>query len=55
VIEADAAAQTLREHRAIYQALATHDRPLAEAAALMHVSTSEQWVRDVLARTQGGV
>jgi GntR family transcriptional repressor for pyruvate dehydrogenase complex len=55
VIEAEAAAQTLREHRAIYQALATHDRPLAEATALMHVSTSEQWLRDVLARTRGRV
>jgi GntR family transcriptional repressor for pyruvate dehydrogenase complex len=52
VIEADAAAQTLREHHTIYQALAMHDRPLAEAAALIHVNTSEQWLRDVLERSQ---
>jgi GntR family transcriptional repressor for pyruvate dehydrogenase complex len=48
VIEGEAAAQTLREHHAIRHALATHDRPLAEAAALIHVNTSEQWLRDVL-------
>jgi GntR family transcriptional regulator, transcriptional repressor for pyruvate dehydrogenase complex len=52
VIEGDAAQQTLREHRAIYQALASHDRPLAEAAALMHVTTSERWLRGVLARSR---
>jgi GntR family transcriptional regulator, transcriptional repressor for pyruvate dehydrogenase complex len=54
VIEAAAAAQTLREHHAIYDALATRDRPLAEAAALIHVKTSEQWLRDVLGRGHGG-
>lgn len=52
VIEADASQQTVREHRSIYQALASHDRPLAEAAALMHVSNSERWLRDVLARAR---
>lgn len=51
VIEADASAQTIREHRAIHQALANHDRPLAEAGALIHVNTSERWLRDVLQRT----
>lgn len=51
VIEADASAQTIREHRAIHQALANHDRPLAEAGALIHVNTSERWLRDVLRRT----
>ena len=48
VIEADASQQTIREHRAIHQALAEHDRPLAEAAALLHVNTSERWLRGVL-------
>jgi GntR family transcriptional repressor for pyruvate dehydrogenase complex len=52
VIEGDASGQTIREHRAIYQALAARDRPLAEAAALMHVNTSERWLRDVLAGRQ---
>ncbi len=49
VIEGDASQQTIREHRTIYQALAARDRPLAEAAALMHVNTSESWLRGVLA------
>ena len=50
VLEADASQQTIREHQAIYRALAAHDRPLAEAAALMHVSTSERWLRDMISR-----
>ena len=53
-IEREAFQQTIREHRAIHQALAAHDRPLAEAAALMHVNTSERWLRDVLAARRGG-
>lgn len=52
VIVGDAAAETIREHRAIHSALAAHDRPLAEAAALLHVTTSEQWLRDMLGRTK---
>jgi GntR family transcriptional regulator, transcriptional repressor for pyruvate dehydrogenase complex len=52
VLEAEASQQTIREHHTIYQALAAHDRPLAEAAALMHVSTSERWLRDMLSRRQ---
>jgi GntR family transcriptional repressor for pyruvate dehydrogenase complex len=38
--------RTIAEHRAIYNALAAGDRALAEAAALIHVSTTEQWLRD---------
>jgi GntR family transcriptional repressor for pyruvate dehydrogenase complex len=53
VIEGEAAAQTLREHHAIRNALENHDRPLAEAAALIHVNTSEQWLRDVLGDADG--
>ncbi len=52
VLDGDASQQTIREHRAIHDALASHDRPLAEAAALMHVATSERWLRDVLSRRQ---
>ena len=52
VIVGEAAAQTTREHRAIHQALARHDRPLAEAAALLHVNTSEQWLREMLERAK---
>jgi GntR family transcriptional regulator, transcriptional repressor for pyruvate dehydrogenase complex len=50
VIEGDASQQTIREHRAIHQALEAHDSTLAQAAALMHVTTSERWLRGVLAR-----
>jgi GntR family transcriptional repressor for pyruvate dehydrogenase complex len=50
LVEADASEQTIREHRAIHHALASRDRSLAEAAALMHVSTSEQWLRGMLTR-----
>ena len=52
VIVGEAAAETIREHRAIHGALAAHDRSLAEAAALLHVNTSEQWLRDMLERTK---
>jgi GntR family transcriptional regulator, transcriptional repressor for pyruvate dehydrogenase complex len=49
VVEADAITETLQQHRAIFSALAARDRPLAEAAALMHVTTSENWLRNVTA------
>ncbi len=44
-IDADAAARALAEHEAIYDALAAGDPALAQAAALMHVNTAEQWLR----------
>jgi GntR family transcriptional regulator, transcriptional repressor for pyruvate dehydrogenase complex len=48
VVEADAITETLHQHRAIFSALAARDRPLAEAAALLHVTTSENWLRSVM-------
>ena len=45
MIDADAAERTLAEHEAIYDALAAGDPALAQAAALMHVSTTERWLR----------
>jgi GntR family transcriptional regulator, transcriptional repressor for pyruvate dehydrogenase complex len=48
VVEADAITETLQQHQAIFSALAARDRPLAEAAALMHVTTSENWLRNVM-------
>jgi GntR family transcriptional regulator, transcriptional repressor for pyruvate dehydrogenase complex len=51
VVEADAITETLQQHRAIFSALAARDRPLAEAAALMHVTTSENWLRNVMVDT----
>lgn len=39
---------TIAEHEAIYLALKARDRSLAEAVALVHVNTSESWLRTVL-------
>ena len=48
LIEGNAARSTVEEHEAIYRALRARDQPLAQAAALMHVNTSESWLRSVL-------
>lgn len=40
---------TLAQHNAIYTALANHDTAVATAAALIHVDTSEHWLRAHLA------
>jgi GntR family transcriptional repressor for pyruvate dehydrogenase complex len=48
LVEADAIGATLHEHRTILSALAARDRRLAEAAALIHVSTSEAWLRNIV-------
>jgi GntR family transcriptional repressor for pyruvate dehydrogenase complex len=47
VVEAGATERTLSEHRAILRALQARNPQLAEAAALMHVSTTEAWFRQV--------
>ena len=44
----DVAQNTIDEHEAIYVALKARDQSLAHAAALMHVNTSESWLRAVL-------
>jgi len=44
----DVAQNTIDEHEAIYVALKARDQSLAHAAALMHVNTSESWLRTVL-------
>ena len=49
LIEGNAAHITLDEHRAIYRALRSRDQALAYASALVHVNTSESWLRAVLA------
>ncbi|VVJ17580.1 Transcriptional regulator [Amycolatopsis camponoti] len=41
--------ETLSQHKAIYDALAGRDPAVATAAALMHVDTSERWLRAHLA------
>lgn len=43
--QADVAGQTLREHEAIYAALVSGDALRAHAAAFMHVTTTETWLR----------
>ena len=48
LVDDNAAGRTLAEHEAIYQALADGDAVLAQAAALMHVSTTERWLREHL-------
>ncbi len=48
VIEAGATERTISEHAGILSALRAHDPSLAEAAALLHVSTTEAWFRSVL-------
>ena len=48
VIEAGAVERTMSEHAGILSALRARDPRLAEAAALLHVSTTETWFRDVL-------
>jgi GntR family transcriptional repressor for pyruvate dehydrogenase complex len=44
----DVAQNTIDEHEAIYVALKARDQSLAHAAALMHVNTSESWLRAML-------
>jgi GntR family transcriptional repressor for pyruvate dehydrogenase complex len=51
LVDADAAGQTLREHEAIYMALVAGDAIVAQAAALMHITTTETWLRAHLGDT----
>lgn len=46
LVDERAGDRTIAEHQAIYDALVARDRALAEAAALIHVSTTEQWLRE---------
>jgi GntR family transcriptional repressor for pyruvate dehydrogenase complex len=48
LIEADAAAVTLAEHQAIYDAVAAGDPDLARATTLVHVNTSAKWLQHVI-------
>jgi GntR family transcriptional repressor for pyruvate dehydrogenase complex len=51
VIETSATERTMSEHAEILAALRARDPSLAEAAALMHVCTTEAWFRKVLGAT----
>lgn len=48
LVDEDAGARTVAEHQAIYAALADRNAALAQAAALVHVSTTEQWLKEHL-------
>lgn len=54
LVEDDVAGRTVAEHTAIYQALAARDASLAEAVALVHVRTTEIWLRENLGRSATG-
>jgi GntR family transcriptional repressor for pyruvate dehydrogenase complex len=47
----NAVTRTLREHRAIADALASRDPALAEALTTVHISGVEQWLREALKQT----
>lgn len=55
MIDGNAAQGTLNEHQAIYDALAARDAALAQATALMHVNTTERWLRKHLADVAAAV
>jgi GntR family transcriptional repressor for pyruvate dehydrogenase complex len=48
LVEGNVTQATLDEHRAIYLALKARDPFLATSAALLHVNTSESWLRALL-------
>jgi GntR family transcriptional repressor for pyruvate dehydrogenase complex len=52
MIDAGATDRTISEHAAILAALRAHDPQLAEAAALLHVSTTESWFASLLGARQ---
>ncbi|MFC0111717.1 FadR/GntR family transcriptional regulator [Kibdelosporangium aridum] len=49
----NAAPLTLAQHTAIYQALVDGDAAAAHATALIHVGTSERWLREHMAEGDG--
>lgn len=52
LIDKNARDRTITEHTAIASAIAAHDSRLAEAAALLHVSSIEAWIRETVATDQ---
>ena len=46
--------RTIAEHESIYQALRARDQLLAHSTALVHVNTSEAWLRTVLGHDAAG-
>ncbi|MER5428453.1 FadR/GntR family transcriptional regulator [Streptomyces sp. NPDC002588] len=52
LVDDQAAGRTLAEHQAIFAALCTRDFVLTQAAALLHVSNTERWLREHLRTTR---
>ena len=52
VVEAGAKERTIMEHAEILAALRARDPRLAEAAALIHVSTTEAWIRQMVSSSE---
>ena len=48
IVLGNVAQATIDEHQAILSALQTRDQLLAQATALVHVNTSESWLRKIL-------
>ncbi|WP_337059977.1 FadR/GntR family transcriptional regulator [Kineococcus sp. G2] len=48
LLDADAHRRTVAEHSAIWEAVLARDPAMAAAAALLHVGTTEAWVRTLL-------
>ncbi|MEU5598827.1 FadR/GntR family transcriptional regulator [Streptomyces sp. NPDC020298] len=48
LVDEASSGRTLAEHEAIFTALSNRDAALSQAAALLHVSNTEQWLRDHL-------
>ncbi|MFE7580818.1 FadR/GntR family transcriptional regulator [Streptomyces gardneri] len=46
LVDGDAAEQAIAQHEAIFRALVAREAPLAQAAALLHVSSTEDWLRE---------
>ncbi|MCX3058289.1 FadR/GntR family transcriptional regulator [Streptomyces beihaiensis] len=48
LVDTHASGRTLAEHEAIFRALCLRDASLSQAAALLHVSNTEQWLKEYL-------
>ncbi|MEU4346036.1 FadR/GntR family transcriptional regulator [Streptomyces sp. NPDC023838] len=46
LVDDQAAGRTLAEHKAIFMALSTRDAVLSHAAALLHVTNTQQWLQE---------
>lgn len=54
MVDEQVAGRTVAEHEEIFRALSDGDARLAQAAALMHVTTTERWLREHLDLDRAG-